>query len=131
MIFEKPIALLKLEGLAVLILSLVIYRQLALPWPLFWWTVLLPDLALVAYFINPRIGAIAYNLTHAKLLPCLLAVVAITEHSPMLLALALIWFAHISIDRLLGYGLKYPASFRHTHLGLIGKADSKLKNEKA
>ncbi len=131
MIFEKPIALLRLEGLAVLILSLFIYRQLALSWPLFWWTVLLPDLAFAAYLINPRIGAIAYNLTHAKLLPGLLAVAALTAHSPMLLALALIWFAHIGIDRLLGYGLKYPASFNNTHLGIIGKAHRNLKNEKA
>ncbi|HEY2386937.1 MAG TPA: DUF4260 family protein, partial [Candidatus Binatia bacterium] len=33
---------------------------------------------------------------------------------------ALIWLAHIGMDRLLGYGLKYPTSFHHTHLGRIG-----------
>jgi hypothetical protein len=31
-------------------------------------------------------------------------------------ALALIWLAHIGLDRALGYGLKYPTAFRHTHL---------------
>lgn len=30
-------------------------------------------------------------------------------------------FAHIGMDRLLGYGLKYPTGFRHTHLGRIGR----------
>jgi hypothetical protein len=26
---------------------------------------------------------------------------------------------HIGVDRLLGYGLKYPAGFRWTHLGTL------------
>lgn len=26
------------------------------------------------------------------------------------------WLAHIGADRLLGYGLKYPSSFKDTHL---------------
>ena len=30
--------------------------------------------------------------------------------------LALIWCAHIGMDRLLGFGLKYPDAFKHTHL---------------
>lgn len=38
------------------------------------------------------------------------------------LALALIWFVHIGIDRMLGYGLKYPEGFKITHLGTIGQA---------
>jgi hypothetical protein len=33
--------------------------------------------------------------------------------------LALIWSAHIGIDRLLGYGLKYPTAFKETHLGRV------------
>jgi hypothetical protein len=32
------------------------------------------------------------------------------------LALALILFAHIGIDRWLGFGLKYPSGFKDTHL---------------
>jgi hypothetical protein len=36
-------------------------------------------------------------------------------------AILYIWFAHIGMDRLLGYGLKEDTGFRHTHLGLIGK----------
>jgi hypothetical protein len=28
----------------------------------------------------------------------------------------LIWIAHIGVDRALGYGLKYPSSFKDTHL---------------
>jgi hypothetical protein len=33
--------------------------------------------------------------------------------------MALIWLAHIGVDRLLGYGLKYPTAFTDTHLGRV------------
>jgi hypothetical protein len=29
---------------------------------------------------------------------------------------ALIWVAHVGVDRALGYGLKYPSAFKDTHL---------------
>ena len=35
----------------------------------------------------------------------------------------IILFAHISLDRVLGYGLKITDSFSNTHLGLMGKID--------
>jgi hypothetical protein len=36
------------------------------------------------------------------------------------LAIGAIWVAHIGMDRMLGYGLKYGDDFTHTHLGRIG-----------
>ena len=36
-------------------------------------------------------------------------------------ALGLIWIAHIGMDRMLGYGLKYASGFADTHLGRIGR----------
>ena len=44
-------------------------------------------------------------------------------HHPLTLALVLLWFAHIGMDRLARYGLKYDAGFQHTHLGGPGPAD--------
>ena len=41
----------------------------------------------------------------------------------LVLAVALVWCAHIGFDRALGYGLKYAAGFRETHLGRLGRAD--------
>ena len=32
---------------------------------------------------------------------------------------ALIWLAHIGGDRMVGYGLKYPDSFKHTHFNEV------------
>jgi hypothetical protein len=29
------------------------------------------------------------------------------------------WFAHIGMDRAIGYGLKYPTAFGDTHLGRV------------
>lgn len=120
-IFEKPNTLLRLESGTVLLLALAIYWHQSFSWALFWSTVLLPDLALFVYLVNGGVGARMYNVTHAKLLPCALAVIAVATESSLLISLALIWFAHIGVDRLLGYGLKYPASFKDTHLGIIGK----------
>jgi len=119
--FEKPIVLLKLEGLAVFLLALAIFWQQSFSWSLFWSTVLLPDLALFGYLVNAKVGARLYNITHSKLLPGALAVVAIVMSNALFSALALIWFVHIGFDRMLGYGLKYPEGFKVTHLGAIGK----------
>jgi hypothetical protein len=33
--------------------------------------------------------------------------------------MALIWLAHIGMDRMLGYGLKYSGGFKDTHLGRL------------
>ena len=126
-IFEKPIALLRLESGAVLLLALAIYWHQSFSWTLFWSMVLLPDLALFGYLVNAKVGARAYNITHAKLLPSVLAAVAVATDNSLLIALALIWFAHIGVDRLLGYGLKYPASFKDTHLGIIGRKDGEAR----
>jgi hypothetical protein len=34
-------------------------------------------------------------------------------------AVGLIWLLHIGFDRAIGYGLKYPSSFKETHLGRV------------
>jgi hypothetical protein len=40
---------------------------------------------------------------------------------PALTLAGVILVAHTGIDRILGYGLKYPTSFQDTHLGRIGR----------
>jgi hypothetical protein len=41
------------------------------------------------------------------------------------LPIVAIWLAHIGFDRALSYGLKYADAFSHTHLGTIGRGESK------
>ncbi len=127
-IFSKPNILLRLEGLALLALGLVLYTELGYSWPLFWSLLLLPDIALLAYLLNKEVGALAYNITHAKLLPSMLAVIALVLGHPGALAVAIIWFVHIGADRFFGYGLKYTQGFKFTHLGTLGgKKDASEK----
>ena len=80
-----------------------------------------PDLALFGYLVNARVGAAAYNATHAYIGPALAALAALTFVLPAL-PYVLIWAAHIAFDRALGYGLKSRTGFRRTHVGLVGRA---------
>lgn len=115
--------LLRLEGLAMLVAATVAYGQSGSGWGLFAAAFLLPDLTMLGYLAGPRAGAAAYNAGHSYLGPALLLGLAGTLGGPGVVPLALIWFAHIGFDRLLGYGLKHTSGFRDTHLGRIGRAD--------
>ena len=111
-----PSLWLRLEGLTVLLTAVVLYAQLEAGWLLFALLLLTPDLAMLPYLINPRLGALVYNAVHSYVLPLALAAVASLGSFPTLLPLALIWLAHIGMDRTAGYGLKYGDAFNHTHL---------------
>jgi Domain of unknown function (DUF4260) len=109
-----------MEGLAVAALSALLYTRTSESWWLFAALWLVPDLSFAAYLAGPRWGSYGYNALHAYLLPAVLAGAALCLHSNMALGVAVIWFNHIGVDRFLGYGLKYPSAFGHTHLKLAG-----------
>ncbi len=111
---------LRLEGLVLLLASVVAYRHLGGSWALFAGLFLVPDVSLLGYLRGARVGAWAYNAAHSTLLPGALVAAGWLLASPACWGVALIWTAHIGFDRLLGYGLKQPSSFRDTHLGRIG-----------
>lgn len=115
--------LLRLEGLAVLALATAAYAQFGAGWGWFALLFLLPDLSFLAYLAGPRAGAAAYNAAHSYAGPLGLLALGVLGAMPGLLAIALVWCAHIGFDRALGYGLKYASGFRQTHLGPIGRAD--------
>jgi hypothetical protein len=71
---------------------------------------------MLGYLVSPRVGAAIYNLGHTYAIPLLLFATAYGRQSPLFAAIALIWTAHIALDRMLGYGLKYPIKFNDTHL---------------
>jgi hypothetical protein len=85
-------------------------------WP-FFALLLTPDLAMLFYLINPKWGAAGYNIVHSYFLPMGLAGIAAVLGASGTLPYIFIWTAHIGMDRVLGYGLKYPTSFGTTHLG--------------
>ena len=112
----------RLEGLALLAVSVLAYARFGEGWLLFAVLFLIPDLSFLGYLAGPRLGAWAYNLAHSLIGPLLLAAAAGLTGGDPPIALALIWLAHIGFGRALGYGLKSPDSFGVTHLGLIGAA---------
>ena len=113
---------LRAEACAVLVAVVAMYAMRDPGWGRFFALFLVPDLALLGYLAGPRAGAIAYNATHSYVGPAVVAAIAISGAAPAALPYALIWAAHCAFDRTLGYGLKYAAGFRHTHLGTIGRA---------
>ncbi|HEY2385568.1 MAG TPA: DUF4260 domain-containing protein [Candidatus Binatia bacterium] len=115
-----PRLLLRTEGGVLLAASALLYAGLGVSWTAFVVLLLVPDVAMLGYLHDTRLGAFFYNLTHTYAPPALLALIATLNGSRAAYAGALIWLAHIGMDRLLGYGLKYPTSFHHTHLGRIG-----------
>ena len=110
-----PAILLRIESAIVAALSLFLFGRgdeswwLFLAWPL-------PDLSFAGYLAGPRVGAALYNLVHNYFGPAILSVFGVASGSGLLVALGLVWFSHLGIDRLLGYGLKYPTAFKDTHL---------------
>jgi hypothetical protein len=108
---------LRLEGLVLLAGALIAFGALGQPWSLVPTGILLPDIAMSGYVAGTRPGAHLYNLAHATLLPAVMLGAGYWQADRLLMALALIWLAHIGLDRLLGTGLKYSDRFTHTHLG--------------
>jgi hypothetical protein len=115
-------ATLRLEGGVALVLAVAAYRLLGASGWMFAWLFLAPDLSMLGYLANRRVGALTYNIGHSYLTPAALALGGVLLHNALAYQLAAIWFAHIGFDRLLGYGLKYPQAFGATHLGFIGKS---------
>ena len=120
-LFLDPVVLQRLEGGVLVGLSLLLYWKAGGSWLLYIALILAPDLFILGYVRGPRVGAAVYNLGHTWLLPGILAAVGIVGGASVAIDIALIWLGHIGADRLLGYGLKLPTSFRDTHLGRIGR----------
>jgi len=111
-----PRGLLHLEGLVVLAVSLALYFDAGYGWLALVVLFLAPDLSMLGYVGGPRTGALTYDLVHAYVLPVALGAYGVLGGSGTATQLSLIWLAHIGLDRLLGYGLKYPTAFKDTHL---------------
>jgi hypothetical protein len=111
-----PGILLRLEGLVLLAAAVALYATQGFGWIAFGVLLLVPDLAALGYLIGVRAGSLSYNLAHALIVPVVLAVAAVLSGNALLLQLALIWLAHIGMDRAVGYGLKFSDSPRRTHL---------------
>jgi hypothetical protein len=117
---SPPVSLmLKLEALAVVAASLTAYSYLGASWWLFAALILAPDLSGLGYIGGSKVGAWVYDMAHTYVVPAILGVVGYLTHEPMVIAIAAIWFSHIGIDRVVGYGLKFAGNPRDTHLSRV------------
>jgi hypothetical protein len=116
-----PRSWLRIEGLAALVAGAGIYLAAGGPWLLLVPFLLAVDVSMVGYLAGPRAGAVVYNLAHNQATGLLvLGAGAALGVSPLVLAGAVL-VGHTGMDRLAGYGLKYPTAFGDTHLGRIGR----------
>ena len=112
----KVSRMLRLEGLIVLAGALASYAMLGGNGLLFVVLLLAPDLSALGYLVDVRTGALTYNFVHTYVVPGILFALGYAMSAPLAIQIALIWFAHIGMDRALGFGLKYPTEFKDTHL---------------
>ena len=113
--------LLKVEELFLFGLSLLLFSRLDYSWGWYALLFLTPDLSMLGYLWNPRFGSWTYNLIHHKGLSVALYVLGYLLANPVLQFAGTLLLGHSSLDRVFGYGLKYPDAFKNTHLGVIGR----------
>jgi hypothetical protein len=113
--------ILRLEEAAQLIFAVYLSSFIPFDWWWYWVLFLTPDIGMLGYLINARVGAAMYNAFHHKGIALFIYVAGIYLVNFELEFVGLLLFGHSAFDRMLGYGLKYEDSFKHTHLGMIGR----------
>ena len=114
-----PRLLLHAEGAGLFAAALVLYAGRGFSWWAFALFLLAPDLSALGYLVNRRVGSVTYNLVHTTVFPVALGLYSLAAGSDTGIQAALIWLAHIGMDRLFGYGFKYPGAFKDTHFARI------------
>lgn len=117
---KKLAKVLRLESLLVFVLSLYGYYVFGGSWLAFALLFFLFDASMVGYLKDNKTGAVIYNLGHSFALPNVLLLVSVMNDQRTMVLFAVVWIAHISLDRALGFGLKLD-NFNETHLGKIGR----------
>lgn len=114
--------LLQAEAIAPFILSVVLLNMLPLHFA--WWVWILlflaPDVSMIGYVFNNRVGAVTYNLFHHQLVAVVVWAAGFFLNQPYITLAGLVLLGHSSLDRTMGYGLKLPEGFKFTHLGTVG-----------
>jgi hypothetical protein len=115
--------LIQSEYIVPFLLSLVLINTL--PMEFSWWAWILiflaPDLSMIGYVVNNKVGAFTYNLFHHQLIAMIVYALGMVIDQPYLALAGLVLLGHSSLDRLLGYGLKREEGFKFTHLGTVGE----------
>lgn len=111
---------LRIEALAFFIFIIWIASEYSLNGWFFALFFLTPDLSMIPYVFNPEIGALSYNIFHSYYTG--IAIFLFGElffESKFVIFVGLLLLAHSTLDRAIGFGLKYSDRFKHTHLDAI------------
>ena len=114
-------AIIKLEELGLFLFGIYLFNQLDYAW---WWFLVLifaPDLSMIGYAFGNKSGAFLYNLVHHRGIAIIIYLAGIYFSDNVIQLTGIILFTHCSLDRMMGYGLKYETGFKFTHLEEIGK----------
>ncbi|MFD2601779.1 DUF4260 domain-containing protein [Flavobacterium suzhouense] len=113
--------LIQLEEALLFGLGIYLFSLLDYAW---WWfpaLLLVPDLSMIGYAFGNKVGAWCYNIAHHRALAIGVYLLGIYLDNETVQLAGVILFAHSSMDRMFGYGLKLEQGFKFTHLGEIGK----------
>jgi len=111
---------LQLEGVAALVAGAALFVGTGGPWILLVPLLFAVDISMAGYLASPRVGAFTYNLAHNWGSGLLVLGIGVATGVVPLVAAGAILVAHTGMDRVAGYGLKYPTAFADTHLGRLG-----------
>ena len=114
-----PRVILRIEGVTLFAASIAGFAQQGMSWWVYPALLLVPDIFMIGYLRDTRIGAIIYNVGHSYPAAAIVTMMGLLGSSKTTVAVGAIWFGHIGWDRMFGYGLKYTDSFKHTHLGML------------
>ena len=120
---RQPIFYQRLESAVIFVASVALYfhQQFSLLWfVIFLFSI---DVFMLGYLVNKLVGAHIYNIGHSFVIPATLLTLGAYYDNRLFIAAAIIWTAHIGMDRALGYGLKFASGFGDTHLGRIGRSE--------
>ncbi|MFP9099840.1 DUF4260 domain-containing protein [Flavobacterium sp. RHBU_24] len=113
--------LIQLEEAALFAVGIYGFSLLPFAW---WWflvLILVPDLSMLGYLAGNRVGAWVYNFFHHRAVAIVVLLAGLYSGNVILQLAGVMLFAHSSMDRMFGYGLKYEKGFKFTHLGEVGK----------
>jgi hypothetical protein len=123
---EKTMGItIKIEEAAITAVAIYFLTKFNLGLPVWLWVLLFfsPDLSMLGYLVNTRVGAFTYNLFHHRGVALALVAAGFMLHLDILITGGILLAAHSSFDRMLGYGLKYPDDFKHTSSGWMGNSN--------
>jgi len=109
--------LIRLEEAAIFAGCVFLFAQLDFAWWVFIALLFVPDISMIGYAMNNKVGAIVYNVVHFRLIGLGIYIAGMYMTNEIVALSGLIMFAHSTLDRAIGYGLKHFSGFKDTHLG--------------